>query len=510
MDKKEFLKIIQQPTQLNNEQIFELEELIQRYPYFQTARVLYLKALKQQNSFRYNQSLKTTAIYTTDRSVLFDFITSEIFHNPIAEQEENEIIKEIELRDEIIIENINSQEDTTEVKDELLEFDLPKINPETEESTDSKTTLENTIAEENAAEFENFEKEIDAHLASILQDNKDIQEEKIIPDEIEETISLPIEDNLLDTNSNIEDEENENLITSDNSEDYIDKEEVDNNEADAEIDAEIDSIDKAFIYPDNFTETPYEENEHFQKLKREKPQFDKTDAPVDLNTSDEIYKSILKNPLVFDDETTVENITDSQNKKGSFIFEIATDEIIESIDTAIEPSSEETNISTFSNDTILFEPVKDEIDIPEETTITETPVIDLDVEKPVHFNKNESHSFSEWMQLSSFKPIDRNVTPPLKNEKEEKMALIDEFMTKKPKIKPSKEASFSVDFEQVEESDGTTVMTETLALVYIEQKKYDNAIKAYEILSLKFPEKSSFFADQIKMLKDLKQTGSSD
>ena len=46
-------------------------------------------------------------------------------------------------------------------------------------------------------------------------------------------------------------------------------------------------------------------------------------------------------------------------------------------------------------------------------------------------------------------------------------------------------------------------MTETLAKVYLEQNKYENAIKAYKILSLKYPEKSGFFADQIKRIRTL-------
>ena len=44
-------------------------------------------------------------------------------------------------------------------------------------------------------------------------------------------------------------------------------------------------------------------------------------------------------------------------------------------------------------------------------------------------------------------------------------------------------------------------MTETLAKLYFEQKKFKEAIKAYEILSLKYPEKISLFADQIKTIK---------
>src|SRR5690606_2153144 len=38
-----------------------------------------LKGLYSQNSFQYNYALKVTAAYTTDRSVLFDFITSDRF-----------------------------------------------------------------------------------------------------------------------------------------------------------------------------------------------------------------------------------------------------------------------------------------------------------------------------------------------------------------------------------------------------------------------------------------------
>ncbi len=45
-------------------------------------------------------------------------------------------------------------------------------------------------------------------------------------------------------------------------------------------------------------------------------------------------------------------------------------------------------------------------------------------------------------------------------------------------------------------------MTETLAELYIEQKKFKEALKAYEILSLKYPEKISLFADQIIFLEN--------
>ena len=46
-------------------------------------------------------------------------------------------------------------------------------------------------------------------------------------------------------------------------------------------------------------------------------------------------------------------------------------------------------------------------------------------------------------------------------------------------------------------------MTETLAMVYLQQKNYKKAIQAYKILSLKNPEKSGFFADQIRAIKKI-------
>jgi len=133
-------------------------------------------------------------------------------------------------------------------------------------------------------------------------------------------------------------------------------------------------------------------------------------------------------------------------------------------------------------------------------------------DEKVYFNKNEitsallentsnekevikENSFVEWLKISNLKPIDRS------NETE----LIDQFISKKPKLKVEvSEYESSVDTTS-DIGDQAVFMTETLAKLYLNQKNYDKAIQSYKILILKFPEKNSYFADQIKKIKSLKK-----
>ena len=129
----------------------------------------------------------------------------------------------------------------------------------------------------------------------------------------------------------------------------------------------------------------------------------------------------------------------------------------------------------------------------------------LAVGKPLEFSKNEKHSFQEWLQLSRLKPIIREeIKSSIDEDKKKKLDLIDKFIENNPKITPiAKDATVPV--IDVISEDTSHLMTETLARVYLEQKKYSKAIQAYEILILKYPEKSSFFANRISDIKILQQ-----
>ena len=117
----------------------------------------------------------------------------------------------------------------------------------------------------------------------------------------------------------------------------------------------------------------------------------------------------------------------------------------------------------------------------------------------VEFQKDEMHTFSEWLTVSKFKPIDRN-----SKKKEEN--ILNKFISSNHKITPNNEIDENYDLDVVYEDNHNNLMTETLAKLYLSQKNYEKAIQSYKILSLKFPKKSSYFADQIKKIKKIKKS----
>jgi len=79
MNINDYTYLLNKPNTIAERQTLALENVLDEFPYFQSARALRLKGLYNQNSFKYNYALKVTAAHTCDRSVLFDFITSDSF-----------------------------------------------------------------------------------------------------------------------------------------------------------------------------------------------------------------------------------------------------------------------------------------------------------------------------------------------------------------------------------------------------------------------------------------------
>lgn len=80
-------------------------------------------------------------------------------------------------------------------------------------------------------------------------------------------------------------------------------------------------------------------------------------------------------------------------------------------------------------------------------------------------------------------------------------ALIDAFIAASPRIGKLREVGGEVeDLARQSVLEDATLVTETMARVYAKQGQIGKARKAYKLLSLKYPEKSTYFAAQLKHL----------
>ena len=410
MNVTDYTYLMNKPDAITEKQADALGSVLNEFPYFQSARALRLKGLFNQNSFKYNYALKVTAAHTTDRTVLFDFITSESFTSIQSEYYDRK------LRDLLNITVFESEIISPEEIKKVIEV---RIDPIEQSILDS-------IKEATTVTFEEPAK----------------VEEKPIDPIIEQSI--------------------------------------------------LDSIKEA-------TSVTFEEPAKIEE------------KPIDPIIEQSILTSIKEaTPIIKEPTPTFfEEIVEEEEE----VAPVRIDPIEQSILTSIKEASK-----------IVFEEVKID-ETAQEIKVSETVKIaeeNLEIGKPLDFSVNEKHSFQEWLNLSRTEPIDRTNENPkeeiketaesiaevkaIEEEKKKKAELIDKFIETNPKISPVKQTTTAPAAQfDLNKEENSYLMTETLARVYLEQKKYTKAIQAYEILILKYPEKISFFADRISDIKILQQ-----
>ncbi len=362
----------------------------------------------------------------------------------------------------------------------LLLYGLKKENHPSFEDYLNKTSIHssNRVDLYHYINSEPIQKEIQTKTETISPEMEEEIMEELVENEI---ISEPILEN---STSEIIENNNETVEVID--EIIEEKEEELNQEIEVVSETNSEEINEDIV--DEMIENDTEESEL------------RTDHVVDIISDEELNEvAEITNKVVVENNSKEENLT-SENDIENAVQQTSGIEIIESEPQQVIEDNQEKEI---------VEGLSENAEVIEES---EPETIEEKVEIIENNSDDSTFSFSDWLKkVPSQSKTQQEIEEEQEiAEREIKYKLIDDFLEKNPKIVPMKKTDITPvntpsNFVQNTE-EYSDLMTETLAQIYIEQKKYDKAIKAYKILILKYPEKNSLFANRIKEIENLKNS----
>ena len=548
------LELIKNPELFQKQDLEILNSEIKKQPYIQNIRALYLYGIYTHQPENYPKELSTTAAYTTDKKILYQFINKK------------EIAEKVAISENHIPEETKIQEIKEEIKELPVALETSKVISPTPIEVPKPVYVDGVLnrilfeGEENFLENESVKIDIESTRESGIIVTQPIQKE-----EKKETEIPKIEEEILPKEETIQEEivagKTENIpaekqeennaevsfhgmeeflpnvkITSKNTkpaEYQVPKSTLSRHEEEmqrliAEVEARMKNSKKEKVKTEetpisnaevNFAETqdfmPTEikneisEEKIIDKKNEVEPEISKKNGVVENaqktiesaqlepenSKADNVIEKKPWKPMSFNSNTP-DSLIDKKSEEKLKEVEIPETKVIEETSTNSVEKSEERpvfNVSFFSqNVSSIHESEK--VELVEKSSEEATSIAFETDESNI---PNFINTWQNWLKIGQNK---EETTEIPTNSKEK---LIEEFIVKEPKISKLKEDS---DFVVKEKSDNIShLMTETLANLYLEQRLYSKAIKAFEILIEKHPDKKAYFAEKIDQIKELRQ-----
>jgi len=488
MNREEFISYLREPASLDKKSLPEINELIEEFPFFQSGHLLFLKNLNNLDHIRFGSQLKKSSSIVSNRERLYDLL-----------------FPAIEMDAGIVPEGGIEARPPTPVIDEAdLGQDVEKALEEKSSEVSHDESDRNVKLEEVEEEAQKVNSE-----AAPIQENIDSGEDKST-DDLREQVERRLAEIRGETPPEVK---AKSVLEKPKGEGHEDKEkhvpenitpEEETNDDGAETEAMAGIEVTSGVDEESKEEKPGTSTESIENgvLKEEESLEDHESHTNDKSGDQDIVKDNGSSPEEKNDEAGELLLLGDEKEVGD-PGQAFKEEVDERDALFIEGSLLDLDYPSHNEN---LEDTKDFMkDQDGEKTISTDDEVEKEVESGTPEDKielkEEIHSFESWLNLLGTGPSEED-PGELKEPVSGQRNIIDKFILENPRIQPGQDDYFGkgdMSADSVTEKD--ELFTETLANIYIKQGYYSRAIFFYQELSLKFPEKSTYFARRIKEIE---------
>lgn len=466
MNKESFIQVLRNPKSISAEQLANVEEVVDQYPYFQIARSVIACGSRSLNREDAKEKLAKAAIYTTNRQLLKKYVSGELSFD-IADHIQIGIHRETQTKSIPsakgpseapekkvpkfrIIERKNQHDDSPTGSGKFKDVTKKEVEEDIDEELtiiDDKGVEQTTVTHTSIQTAKEQKDQADKDAAELAKAAEQRETEAPPPTENE----APSEHDLQEE----QDEGNtDEVIVTDTTEEPSPK---------LTSEALVEDVLK------NLEAYKHSRNHYFeveQKIlsKQESDAIDDAIKKANTKIKKDSKESVAKKPKPV---SKAESTTPAANKKTTSSSKAGTQKKKE--DTGAEAADKKSELQE-SDDDPHIEMRADQVD---------NNIID---------QKPDTHS------TNPKEPVDK---------KEVQKEIIERFIKSNPKILPADEEPKGEidDLSTASAEMKDDFATENLAVILARQGKREKAIEIYEKLILKIPKKKSYFAARIAELK---------